>query len=349
MLRLQKKKECLANMKTVQRSNAEQEKKGGGRCSTNTDRISKPANNSTKSMIKTNPDKSTNNFLAGPNCDSDKRKSAETTQQIHKEFDDVFNDIGCFEGTFSLLIKTDSKPYQVPPLHISYALQKPLQEELERLQQQDIITLHGVDETLEWCNSFVLVPKANGKVRLHLDPAWLNQALIRLVHRGTTLNNILPKINKIQYLSLMDVSSRNCNLLLDKKPSHLTTFTCQFDIYRYKWLPFGAAPAGDMFQQKNDEIFNDMPNVFGIVDAILVAGYDTDGKDHNGMVQRVLQRCREVNIKLNKEKCHFRCTSVPFFGEVILRNGVQPDPQKSDPLWRCHLTKKRAPGFSGHY
>ena len=31
--------------------------------------------------------------------------------------------------------------------------------------------------------------------------------------------------------------------------------------------------------------------------------------------------------RTNKDKCHFRCTSVPFFGEVISRNGVKPDPQ----------------------
>ena len=59
-----------------------------------------------------------------------------------------------------------------------------------------------------------------------------------------------------------------------------------------------------------------MPNVFGIADDILVAGYKADGKDHDKTVQRVLQRCRQVNLQLNKDKCHFRHTSVPFFGEV---------------------------------
>ena len=54
------------------------------------------------------------------------------------------------------------------------------------------------------------------------------------------------------------------------------TFAPQFGRYRYKWLPFGAAPAGDMFQRKIDEIFKDMPNVFGIADDILVAGYEAD-------------------------------------------------------------------------
>ena len=60
-----------------------------------------------------------------------------------------------------------------------------------------------------------------------------------------------------------------------------------------------------------------MPNVFDIADDILVAGYDTDAKDHDDMVQRVLQRCKEVIVKLNKEKCHFRCMSIPFFSEAI--------------------------------
>ena len=50
--------------------------------------------------------------------------------------------------------------------------------------------------------------------------------------------------------------------------------------------------------------------------------------DHDAMVHKVLKRCEEVNLKLNKEKCHFRCTSIPFFRVMISRRGVQPDPQK---------------------
>ena len=172
------------------------------------------------------------------------------------------------------------------------------------------------------------MPKANGKVRLCLDTAHLNQALITPIHRGPALNDILPKLNNTKYLSLIDASSGYHNMKLDKKSLYLTTFACQFGGYRYKCLPFGAVPAGNMFQRKIDEIFNYMPNVFGISDDILVAGYDDDDRDHDKTVQKVLQRCRNVNLKLNKDKCHFRCTSVLFFGEVISRNRVQPHPQK---------------------
>ena len=116
-------------------------------------------------------------------------------------------------------LKLDSKPYQLPLRHVVYTLQKPFQEELERQQKQDIIAPLEVDETSEWCSSFVLLPKAYGKLRLCLDPACLNQALIRPIHRGPTLNDILPKCNNIKYLSLIDASLGYHNLKLDEKSS----------------------------------------------------------------------------------------------------------------------------------
>ena len=85
---------------------------------------------------------------------------------------------------------------------------------------------------------------------------------------------------------------------------------------------------GDMLQHKIDKIFSDMENIFGITDKILVIGYDENGADHNEAVHKVLRWCKEVNLKLNKDKCHFRCTSIPFFGKVVSRKGFQPDPQK---------------------
>ena len=42
------------------------------------------------------------------------------------------------------------------------------------------------------------------------------------------------------------------------------TFSCLFGSYQYIRLPFVAAQAGNMFQRKIDELFNDIPNVLGI-------------------------------------------------------------------------------------
>ena len=198
------------------------------------DGIFKPTNNSHVSTLNANTNTLTKYFLSCTSIETDRRKSAKLTHQIHMEFDNVFNGIGYFEGTFSLQLKPDSRPYQSPLRHVSYVLQKPVKDKLDRLQQLDIITLLGADKTAEWCNSFVLVPKSNGKVRLCLYPAWLNQVLIRPIHRGPTLNYILPKLNNVRYLSIIDASSWYHNLKLDETSSCLTIFACQFGRYRYK-------------------------------------------------------------------------------------------------------------------
>ena len=69
-----------------------------------------------------------------------------------------------------------------------------------------------------------------------------------------------------------------------------------------------------MFQCKIDKIFKNLPNVFGIANDILDIGYDIGGKDHDEILQQVLQIFRHMNLKHNKDKCYFRYTSVPFFG-----------------------------------
>ena len=75
----------------------------------------------------------------------------------------------------------------------------------------------GMDETKEWCNSLELVLKVNGKIRLCLDLARPNKALIRLVHRDPTLNDISSNLAGIQYLTLLDASSSYHNLKLDER------------------------------------------------------------------------------------------------------------------------------------
>ena len=72
--------------------------------------------------------------------------------------------------------------------------------------------------------------------------------------------------------------------------------------------------------------------MFGIADDILIVGYNAEGKGHNRAVRSVIQTCHKGNLTLNKNKCHFRCSRVPFFGAIIFRCGVQPDPHKLQAL-----------------
>ena len=104
---------------------------------------------------------------------------------------------------------------------------------------------------------------------------------------------------------LIDASSRYHNLKLDEKSSYLT-FSFQFGMYEHIRLPFEAALAGNMFQKKKDKLFDDIPNVFDIADDILITGCDAASSNHDENLEQVLQRSRQANQRLNKEKCLFR-------------------------------------------
>ena len=53
------------------------------------------------------------------------------SQSNYNGFADVLSRIGCFDGTSSLQVKPNSKPYQVPLRCVAYLLQKPCKEEFE--------------------------------------------------------------------------------------------------------------------------------------------------------------------------------------------------------------------------
>ena len=50
------------------------------------------------------------------------------------------------------------------------------------------------------------VSKPNDTVQLCLDPARLNQALIRPIDRGPTINDILPNLTNAHSMTIIDVN-----------------------------------------------------------------------------------------------------------------------------------------------
>ena len=78
--------------------------------------------------------------------------------------------------------------------------------------------------------------------------------------------------------------------------------------------------ADNMLQRKCNKIFKGFPDVFGKADDTLIVGYDVGGQ--------VMQICHCENLTLYKNKCHLRCTKIPFFKELISMEGVQADPEK---------------------
>jgi hypothetical protein len=50
--------------------------------------------------------------------------------------------------------------------------------------------------------------------------------------------------------------------------------------------------------------------------------------NHDQNLVRLLERCRERNLKLNKSKLRFKQQSVKYNGHILTAEGMLPDPVK---------------------
>ena len=69
-----------------------------------------------------------------------------------------------------------------------------------------------------------------------------------------------------------------------------------------------------------------------IADNVMIHG-NTD-EEHNQHLIQVLNKCHEIGLKLNPDKCKFGKSEVTFYGSVVSNYGVKPDPCKVDAIVR---------------
>ena len=185
-------------------------------------------------------------------------------------------------------------------------------------------------EPTAWVHSLVVAKKKNNKLRVCMDPSDLNHAVMREHFPMPTVEDVISRMPNAKVFSVLDANHGFWQVKLAKDSSKLATFNTPFGRYSYMRLPFGIASAPELFQNVMSHLFQDIEGVEVIVDDLVVWGEDVE--QHDVRLGQVLDCCRERNLKLNREKCHFRVSEVHYVGHVLSADGVKPDPQKVEAI-----------------
>ena len=183
-----------------------------------------------------------------------------------------------------------------------------------------------VHEPSDWVNSMVTVIKPNGKLRICIDPRDLNKAIKREHFPTKTVEEVVARMPNAKIFSVLDASSGFWQIELDQESSKLCTFNTPFGRYRFKRLPFGLCSAQDVFQDVMSEIFSGIEGVEVIVDDLLIWGENQ--QQHDERLKQVLDRARQKNLKLNKEKSQIALSEISYIGHILSKEGLKPDPRK---------------------
>lgn len=242
---------------------------------------------------------------------------------------DIFGGLGKFPGTFSIKLHENSKPILHYKKRIPLALVDKLKVKLDQMVQDEIIS--PVDYPTDWVNNLQIVEKPNSNdLRICLDPKPLNTCIKREHFLIPTIDDLTSKLAKKSFFSVLDLSSGFWHMELDGDSSNLTTFMTPFGRFKFNRVPFGLNCAPEMFQGKMVKLFGDLKGVMVYFDDIVV--YADDEREHDKIMQEVIDRARKNNIRFNTDKIQYRRREVKFMGYLLSEGTVKPDAKYSNAI-----------------
>lgn len=253
------------------------------------------------------------------------------------KYTDIFNGLGTIKVNAKIHIDTTVEPVIDPPRRIPHAIKDDVRKELDRMLKMGVIVEQ--QEPTPWVSSITIVRKP-GKIRICLDPTKLNKAILRGPYPTRTVEEVVTKTNGAKFFSVLDANSGYWQIVLDKESSKLCTFNTPWGRYSYTRLPFGIKTAGDIFIHEMNKILSGLPGVDVIADDILIHGHTIT--EHNERLKSVLDRAREVNLKLNPNKSKICKTEVNYVGHILTQQGLKPNKERVDAIINMPTPKDKA-------
>ena len=99
-------------------------------------------------------------------------------------------------------------------------------------------------------------------------PPTPKQGLKTVSPSDTNHDDVLPELSNAKVFTKVDFSNGYWQVKLDDDSSNLTTFNTPFGRFKWKRMPFGISPAGEIFQQRLDQAIDCLDGVQTVADDI---------------------------------------------------------------------------------
>ena len=259
--------------------------------------------------------------------DTNLRLRPDCKAHILELFPDLFGGVSTIKDAMVKLdINKSVTPVIQPPRKIPQVLVEPLKHKIDRMLDLGVIRKLDINEATDWCHNLVLVCKPNGKLRVCLDPRTINKALRFNVHNAITFQDVTSTIRRVTKVSKIDANSGFWTLPMDENSQHILMFNTPWGRYCFTKMPFGLNQAQYFFQFYMDQHFQDINSTTNVIADNIMIHRESDAQ-HDKHLQ-VLNKCWEIGLKLNPDKCTFGETSVKFYGNTVSKDGLKPDQGK---------------------
>jgi hypothetical protein len=224
-----------------------------------------------------------------------------------------------------LKIHPNAKPVSQKPRRQSIERQDFICEEVRKLLHAGVIeeVHHPV-----WLANLVIVPKANGKLRMCIDYTNLNKACPNDPYPLPRIDQIMDSTSGCDLLSFLDAYSGFHQIQMSKQDRKHTAFVTVDGLYCYVVMPYGLKNALPTFVRAMSKTFGDL-----IRDKIQVYIDDIVVKTKRGStlvedLTLVFDKLRATRMRLNLEKSAFGVSAGKLLGFLVSHRGIEANPEK---------------------
>ena len=233
-----------------------------------------------------------NDFQIGEEYNHLKREVLE----LVNEFRDTFALDGEKSGITTIMrhkIRTsDEEPVYRPQYCIPHVHQDKLDEEIDKMLEDDIIEL----SKSPYNSPIVVVPKKDGSLRLCVDFSALNKKIVADQYPLPVIGEVLENLANANVFSTLDALSGFWQVELEESSKEKTAFSTRTEHYHFTVLPFGLKDARNSFERAAITALSDLigNSVLVYLDDLIIASKGTE--NHFQKLRKVLKKLQAANF-----------------------------------------------------
>lgn len=249
------------------------------------------------------------------------KRSGQSKEEFIKKYSRAFDGIGRFPGQCKIEVKSDAVPELRYKKRIPFGLRDRVVKELSLMEEKGII--ERVEYPTDWINNMQIVEKPDGSLRICLDPKPLNNCIKREHFAIPRITELMAELGGMELFTVLDLKNGFWQLVLDDSSSDLTTFMTPNGRFKFRRMPFGINMAPELFQRKMFQMFGDIKQVLIYFDDLCI--YARNEKEHDEIVEKIMQRAIENGITFNPAKVQYKQRSIKLMGRVVENGTIRPD------------------------
>ncbi|KAL4352341.1 hypothetical protein GQ457_06G015160 [Hibiscus cannabinus] len=236
-----------------------------------------------------------------------------------------------------ILLDDDHKPTVDAQRRLNQAMKDVVRKEMLKWLDPGII--YPISDS-EWVSPVQCVPKKGGITvisnekneliptrtvtgwRVCMDYRQLNKATRKDHFPLPFIDQMLDRLAEKQFYCFLDGYSGYNQIAIAPEDQSKTTLTFPYGTFAFRRTPFGLCNAPATFQRCMTAIFSDLNEDYL---EIFMDDFSTFGDNFDNCLnnlEKILKRCKETNLVLNWEKCHFMIDEGIVLGHKISSKGI---------------------------